>query len=149
MSGLTISFFAMPIAIALVAVGFFFLVLKFVSLLAWTPWTKQIPVPQDLDLQQIPTCFFFIQGVFSRWIGYNNCLRVKLSEQGIFIRPFPPFSIFHPWLFLPWQALHSTKKKTVCIVLEFLSPANSRFRLFLPHSFASKLPLILKLTENA
>lgn len=137
------------LAVALGAIPLFLLTLKLVSLLGWIPWAKENPAPQDIAPLEIPTSFFFMNGTFSWWLGYNNCLRVKLSEQGIFIRPIPPFCVFHPWLFLPWLTLHSSKRKTFCIALEFRSPSGSRFRLVLPHSVASKLPLALKPTENA
>jgi hypothetical protein len=80
----------------LVLLGFVMLV---ASRLGWHQWSQSHPLPAVPDAN----AFWMRTGAFAWWSSYNNCLRVRFSPEGVFVRPIFPFIWFHPWIFLPWS----------------------------------------------
>lgn len=42
---------------------------------------------------------------FTRWGGYNNCIRWHADDDYLHLRIIPPFSMFHPPLSIPWTEI--------------------------------------------
>jgi hypothetical protein len=38
-------------------------------------------------------------------IRYDNCLTLFVSDEGLFIKPWPILPLFHPPLLIPWHAI--------------------------------------------
>lgn len=56
------------------------------------------------------------------WVGYNNILRLHLSDQGIHVSVPAPFKFGHPPLFIPWSEVKSrTSRRVLWSKLERLS----------------------------
>lgn len=87
---------------ALLVVAGSLLLLGFVmfvsSRLGWHRWSQTHPLPAVPE----KNAFWMRTGAFAWWSSYNNCLRVRFAEGGIFVRPIFPFIWFHPWIYLPW-----------------------------------------------
>lgn len=47
-------------------------------------------------------------GRFRGWVGYNGCLWIGVSEQGLALKTGPDilFRFCHPPIFIPWTAVH-------------------------------------------
>ena len=113
-----------------------------ISLFGWRPWVQSSGNP--IPAAQLRPQYSWKTGRFSSWIGYNNCLRVVFEKDGIYVRPIPPFHIFHPWLWLPWTALVDVNKKTCLsisyLLVHFRNTKGSNFYLYLPPEAISFLP---------
>jgi hypothetical protein len=42
---------------------------------------------------------------FRGWCGYNNCLTVGASQEGLYLAVELPFRLFHPALLIPWREI--------------------------------------------
>ena len=113
-----------------------------ISLCGWCPWSKSSET--HISEGAIHPKYYWKTGRFSWWLGYNNCLRVAFEKNGIYIRPIPPFHLFHPWLWLPWTSLVEIKQKTCLtiayLVVHFRNTEGSNFYLYLPSEAISFLP---------
>ncbi len=146
----TPAYFFWILAVALGVFPLSLLILKLVSLLGWTRRARENPTPDGIFPERYATVLSFQSGWFFMPVGYNNCLRVRVAEDGLFVRPFPPFDFSHPWIFLPWTLLANVKKKSAFgisyTIAEFRSQQGTRFHLTLPENPSAILP---PPTENA
>ena len=107
-------------------------ILWFSSLLGWKSWSRAFPGELPDGARPL---FRFCTGGFAWWACYNNCLRVIPIPGGLLVRPIPPFTWFHPWIFLPFAKLAEPWRiggfpKRCRLV--FAGPRNLRFTLHLP-----------------
>ncbi|MBM4070661.1 MAG: hypothetical protein FJ271_17155 [Planctomycetes bacterium] len=67
------------------------------------------------------------------WVGYNGCMTMHVSEEGLRIEVWWIFRFGHPTLLIPWSALHVHQviEKRWCrdIVLSVGAPELARLRL--------------------
>jgi hypothetical protein len=45
------------------------------------------------------------------WLGYNNCMSMHASVDGLFIQPWAVFRLAHPPLLIPWTELRNGRKR--------------------------------------
>ncbi len=50
---------------------------------------------------------------FRGWCGYNNCLRVGASPEGLFLAVAWPFRLFHAPLMIPWREIEVEQGKAL------------------------------------
>lgn len=55
-------------------------------------------------------------GAHFRWFyGYNRCLTISISEQGIHMLPMFAFRMHHPPLMIPWDKVLEVQDKSVIL----------------------------------
>ena len=79
--------------------------------------------------------------LLGRFTGYNNCVKVHLSEDGLDVRLWRLFSFGHRPLLIPWSELHDPQPK------RFLWSKNVTFRVGGPNG--QKLSISEKLYQEA
>lgn len=72
----------------------------------WAAVAAEYPGKEQIDGR----VFRWQYGSF-RWVDYNGCLTITLSQDGIGISIWPFFRIRHSPIFLPWSALHVVEVK--------------------------------------
>jgi len=50
------------------------------------------------------------------WVSYKNALVLKYNDEGIYIKPFLIFRLFHPPLLIPWKDITEVQDKKVFFV---------------------------------
>lgn len=40
------------------------------------------------------------------WVGYNGCVTIRISTEGLYLAIWPVFRFSHPPLLIPWSDLH-------------------------------------------
>ena len=51
-----------------------------------------------------------------RWFyGYNRCLTITISQQGVHMRPMFAYRLHHPPLLIPWEAVIQMQNKSVAL----------------------------------
>jgi hypothetical protein len=86
--------------------GFWFFILWLIgNISGWADLAKLYPMP---DTPSEPVVWHGWQhGRFRGWVGYNGCLWVGLSPEGLYLKTGPDifFRFGHPPLFIPWTAI--------------------------------------------
>jgi hypothetical protein len=55
---------------------------------------------------------FRMQHIAFGWLGYNGCVTIIVSPDGVYLALWPPFRFSHPALLIPWSALHVVRIKS-------------------------------------
>lgn len=98
----------------------------FVSLMCFTwkatarRWTRlarvyraprNILIAESSPSQQQTMQSLILVGGNIAWNSYKGIVKVSVKDEGIELRLFPPFSIFHPPLFIPFRDIQIQPKK--------------------------------------
>lgn len=89
-------------------VGMFILVLFVLSRRGWIDLASHFGYADNFSGNRIGVTSASINGV-----NYNNCLLVKVNEQGIYIKPVFVFRLFHQPILIPWREIKSIRDKKV------------------------------------
>lgn len=106
-------FFAVFFVSFWVAISFLISALGgWMRLASYYPYTGQV-IDRKLNLQS---------GGLRRFSGYNNCLTIGASKEGLYIAVLFLFRPGHHPIFIPWSEIKVQRKKIIfgrCPVLEF------------------------------
>ena len=58
-----------------------------------------------------PTRYYFVSAVMRASVNYGSCLTVSADLEGIYLKTFFLFRVFHPPLFIPWGDLDYMEEK--------------------------------------
>jgi len=96
------------IAFPILFVGIWVMVLFLVSILGgWSKLGKHYP--DDPDVQRRSKSW---KSGRLGWVGYNNCLTIGISDEGLHLSMPFPFRFSHPSLMIPWDQFHKTERKS-------------------------------------
>lgn len=139
-----------PLWIFLLLVIYLLVLMFAISLLGWRPWGKSLG--SHSPEEPIRSRYYWRTGYFSWWLSYNNCLRVAFEKDGMYVRPIPPFHVFHPWLWLPWTSVVASQQKTFWAIpylrVHFCNTKGQNFYLCLPPQAISLLPKEIETKTN-
>src|SRR5205085_12497838 len=67
------------------------------------------------------------------WVGYNGCVTIRVSTEGLYFAIWPMFRFAHPPLLIPWSDLHVLKVRPMAwvsdVTLSAGRPPAARIRL--------------------
>jgi hypothetical protein len=92
-------------------VGMFILVLFILSRRGWIDLASHFGYSDYFSGDRIGLTSASINGV-----NYNNCLLVKVNEQGIYFKPVFVFRLFHKPILVPWSEIKSIRDKKVLFI---------------------------------
>lgn len=100
--------FLLPVFVLIVVIGGFFVISYLISRMSgWALLARRFRASEPFQGES----WGWQSGRFRGWCGYNNCLRVGASEEGLFLAVALPFRLFHPSLMIPWQEIEVGKGK--------------------------------------
>jgi hypothetical protein len=53
-------------------------------------------------------------------VNFNNCLNLRVSQRGLWMKPVFVFSLFHPALFIPWSDVRSVRRQSYFFVFSIV-----------------------------
>lgn len=101
--------------IAAFVVGFPLLWIAIIKMTArFSGWMKLAKLYPGADTSSGDRCGYASAGL--RWlVGYNRCLTITVSAQGIHMRPMFMFRIDHAPILIPWDAVLKIEDKSLAL----------------------------------
>ena len=76
---------------------------------------------------------FSFQSAELRWVGYNGCVTIRISTEGLYLAVWRVLRFCHPPLLIPWSDLHVLKVRPTAwfpdVTLSAGTPPLTRIRL--------------------
>lgn len=92
------------LAVAAAVVGANWLVARFSG---WSTLAERHPEPRPAS---VPAATRFGYLLFRGWFAYKGCVVVSADAEGLHLRCWWPFSLFHAPIFLSWRDISGVEK---------------------------------------